>query len=66
MEIHTTYKCLIIHESNNPKVNEEFPPGTVIDVPEFFYNLGYLPSMKSEVGLDIQNVERLPYQIIEI
>lgn len=66
MEIHTIYKCLIIRESTNPKVNEEFEPGTMIDVPKFFYDLGYLPSMKSDVGLDMRNVEKLPYQKVEI
>jgi hypothetical protein len=64
--MNVTYKCLIVHPDANPKVNEEFEPGTMVDIPKFFYDLGYLPSMTSDVGLDMRNVEKLPYQKVEI
>jgi len=67
METQITYRCLVIDESNDPKVNEEFPVGSEIEVPDFWWNMGYLPSMSGKsTGLDLRNVERLPIQTIEL
>lgn len=61
------YRCIVVRESLDPKVNSEFPVGTELDIPAFWYNMGYYPSMDgTSTGLDLTNVARLSKQRVII
>lgn len=67
VKMNIIHRCIIVEKSIDPKVNEEFPVGDEIEVPDFWWKMGYLPSMSgSSTGLDLKKVERLPLQSIEL
>ena len=61
------YRCIVVRESSDVKINKEYPVGTELDIPQFWYKMGYYPSVDgTHTGLDLRNVARLSKQRIII